>query len=257
MKQKVPTGRRIFGRGVVVFAIAACSVAFATLTAPPSACALFGEEALLSAILGRNIATYVQIVKVMSNTMRQVQQLSTMLERVKEGDVLGTVNLVKRNAMLTDRLVRNISDIGLKLDLVDREVKKVYPKTFKDVPPEEFHEKATKWNDELAASAELAMSAQTNVSTLKERAEAQQAVLQRSSSAQGVVAQLQLVIESLAILHSDLEALQRTLDTGERVTSNLAAGKAADFRLVEEQRRLSLQNYTDTGPDVSVSDELP
>jgi hypothetical protein len=158
---------------------------------------------------------------------------------------------------MTERLDRDITGIGLKLELVDREVKEVYPKTFKDVPPEQLREKATKWNDALAESAEVAMRAQTNVSTLKERAEAQQALLERSSAAQGVVAQLQLVIESLAILHSDLEALQRTLDTGERVTANLAAGRAADFRRGEELRRLSLQNYTDTGPDVSVTDELP
>lgn len=233
---------------------------------PPSAAAsIFGEEnATLAAILAEDIAQLAEMVKTVQGIIQQVQQLKaiveqgkTVLRQVGSGNLSGLINTLQIASRTSYALDRDIKYIGYQLSDVDRQRESVYQESLRGSDPNQFRQKALKWNGALMESSRVAMRAQTNVSELEGRTQTLATVLSDSQSAEGVVGQLQLVLRALAVIHADLEGVQRTLDSGMRVTANLAAGQAAEGAMVEEQRVLSMDGFASPGPSVAVPSKLP
>lgn len=235
------------------------------LVPPRAAASIFGEEnATLAAILGEDIAQLAEMVKTVQGIIQQIQQLKalvdqgkTVLKQVGSGNLNGLVRMLQTASRTSYALDRDIKYIGYKLAEVDQQRESVYQDSLRGSDPTQFRAKSLKWNSALMESSRVAMRAQTNVSDLEGRSQALADVLSDSQAAEGVVGQLQLVIRALAVLHTDLEGVQRSVDTGMRVTANVAATQAATGAMVEEQRVLGMENYTDPGPDVSVPSKLP
>lgn len=235
------------------------------LVPPTAAASIFGEEnATLAAILGEDIAQLAEMAKTVAGIIQQIQQLKalvdqgkTVLKQVGSGNLNGLVRMLQTASSTSYALDRDIKYIGYKLAEVDQQRESVYQDSLRGSDPTQFRAKSLKWNSALMESSRVAMRAQTNVSELEGRSQALADVLSDSQAAEGVVGQLQLVIRALAVLHADLEGVQRSVDTGMRVTANVAATQAATGAMVEEQRVLGMENYTDPGPSVSVPSKLP
>lgn len=249
---------------IASFVLAALLAGGAVLPVPVSA-SIFGEEnATLAAILAEDIAQLAEMVKTVQGIIQQIQQLraiveqgKTLLKQVGSGNLAGLVDMLRIASRTSRALDQDIKYIGYELGKVDRERDAVYQESLRGANPAEFRAKALKWNGAIMESSRVAMRAQTNVAELEGRTQALATILSDSSGADGVVGQLQLVIRALAVLHGDLEGVQRTLDTGMRVTANLAAAQAATGAMVEEQHVLSMESYTDPGPRISVPSRLP
>lgn len=226
---------------------------------------IFGEEnAVLGAILAENIKELAEAAKTVQGIATQIEQLrvmirqsETMLKQVGSGNLVGLRRLLETASRAKGLIDRDIKFISYKLGSVDREREAVYQDSLRGADPSTFRAKSLTWNGALMESSRVAMRAQTNVSELEGRTQTVTDILQDSQGAQGIVGQLQLVVQSLAVLHADLAGIQRSLDTGMRVTANVAAQQAASAAMVEEQRVLSMDNYTDPGPAVPVSRQLP
>lgn len=244
--------------------VAAMLVAGAAVP-PKAAASIFGEEnATLAAILGEDIAQLAEMVKTVQGIIQQIQQLKalveqgkTVLKQVGSGNLSGLVNMLQTASRTSYALDRDIKYIGYALSDVDRQRESVYQESLRGSDPKQFRQKALKWNGALMESSRVAMRAQTNLSELEGRTQTLATVLSDSQAAEGVVGQLQLVIRALAVLHADLDGVQRSLDSGMRVTANLAAGQAAAGAMVEEQRVLSMEGFASPGPSVHVPSQLP
>lgn len=235
------------------------------LAPQPAAASLFGEEnATLGAILGEDIAQLAEMVKTVQGIIQQIQQLKALVEQGKtvlkqagKGNLNGLIGMLQTASRTSYALDRDIKYIGYALSEVDKQREDVYQESLRGADPNQFRAKSLKWNGALMESSRVAMRAQTNVSELQGRTETLATVLGDSQNTEGVVGQLQLVIRALAVLHADFEGVQRSLDTGMRVTANLAAGQAATGAMVEEQRVLGMKDYANPGPPVSVPTQLP
>lgn len=249
----------------VVLPLVAVLMVSGALSPLPAAASLFGEEnATLGAILGEDIAQLAEMVKTVQGIITQIEQLKalvaqgkTVLKQVSGGNLNGLVRMLQTASRTSYALDRDIRYIGYALSDVDRQREDVYQESLSGADPSQFRAKSLKWNSALMESSRVAMRAQTNISELQGRSETLANVLSDSQGTEGVVGQLQLVIRALALLHADLEGVQRSLDTGMRVTANLAAGQAAEGAMIEEQRVLSMDKYTDPGPSVAVPSQLP
>jgi P-type conjugative transfer protein TrbJ len=243
----------------------AASMALAALAPLPASASLFGEEnATLGAILGEDIAQLAEMVKTVQGIITQIEQLKalvaqskTVLKQIGTGNLNGLVGMLQTASRTSYALDRDIKFIGYKLSDVDRQREAIYQESLRGSDPSQFRAKSLQWNGALMESSRVAMRAQTNVSELDGRSQTLATVLSDSQAAEGVVGQLQLVIRALAVLHADLEGVQRSLDTGMRVTANVAAGQAAAGGMIEEQHVLSMDNYTNPGPSVAVPSQLP
>jgi conjugal transfer/entry exclusion protein len=226
---------------------------------------LFGEEnATLGAILSEEIAQLAEMVKTVEGIIEQVQKLKLLvdqgkavLKQVGGGNLSALARWLQAASQLTAAVDKDIRYIGYKLDRVDRQRNVVYQESLDHEDPSTFHDKALVWNGALMESARVAMRAQTNLAQLEGRTQTLADILSESQSAEGVVGQLQLVARALGLLHADLEGVQRSLDTGMRVTANIAATQAATGVMVERQHELSKEHYTDPGPPVQIPHRLP
>jgi len=226
---------------------------------------LFGEEnASLLAILAQEIEAVVKAAEQVAQLIAAVKQLTTLTEQGatllskatggSAEDLLGELTSV---ASLSRAIDRDTKLIKFKLEDVDRQREDVYKSSLRDVDGTDFHKHYAKWHDEIAEASRIAMRAQTNIDTLESRTEVFKKVQSDSANTAGVVGQLQLVVRGIGVLHADLEALQRSLDTGMRVTSATAATQAASAALLEEESTRMLHGYNDHGRPATVPNELP
>jgi P-type conjugative transfer protein TrbJ len=237
-----------------------------TLQAPSSGHAsIFGEDtAVLSAILSQNIAQLAQMVQTVSNLYSQIRQLTTMIEQsdtmlrtVKDPtDVLRVLRYSQALLRKEGAIERNVRLLEYKLKVVDDDRAKVFP-DMESVPTHEFQAKAQTWNDALKESSMVAMRAQTSVDTVEERLDQVTKLQHDSEGAEGIVGQLQIVVKELAVLHTDLTAIEQNLAYGERVTATMAGVQAAEEDRATEESRRMLKNYTSRGPTPRRLEELP
>src|SRR5262249_17784946 len=151
---------------------------------------------------------------------------------------------------------RSVQSIGYRLQSIDREYKAVYRQRIRGAPPSSYNAMYSSWQMEILASAQVAERAQTNLATLEEKSAEAKRIVHSSASTEGVVGQLQLILQMLGLIEQDLVALQRTLDTGSRVATNVAATGASEKQLIQERKRLNTENYTSRGTPAPVPSRL-
>jgi P-type conjugative transfer protein TrbJ len=226
---------------------------------------IFGEDtAVLSAILSQNIAQLAQMVQTVSNLQMQIRQLttviqqgSTMLQTVKDPQsVLRLLRLTQSMLRKEGAIERDINLLHFKMKQIHDDQEDVFP-SMDRVPSSEFQAKARKWNSALKESSSVAMRAQTSVESLESRLDHATQLQQDSEAAEGVVGQLQLVVKALALLHTDLSAIEQNLAYGERVTATMAGVQAAEEDRASEDSRRMLQNYTARGTTSRRLETLP
>jgi P-type conjugative transfer protein TrbJ len=226
---------------------------------------IFGEEnATLAAILSEDIAQVAEMVKTVSNLATQIQQLRTMIqqgETVLRGlkdpqGILDLLDFAQSTLGTLRRIDTDVRRLRYKLQLIDRDRQQVFPE-LADVPTGDFQSKARNWNAALAESSAVAMRAQTSITSLEARTTRMTRLQGDSDAAEGIVGQLQIVVRALALLHTDLGALEMNLATGQRVTAAMAGIQAAEAQRVDETNKRMLENYTYQGAPSRVLSELP
>lgn len=243
---------------------------FATISvlwiAPPARASLFGEEnASLLAILGEMIEQVIQATKTVEGVFQTVTHLravvtqtAKVLEKLGtadgqkallQGDLSNLENLLYLTLDTTTSVQgidKNIQRLGFRLNSIDSQHRSVFPDrgALGAMPTRDFPKTARIWNDVLRESSSIAMRTQTSIESLQSRMETQRTILNASSSADGVVAQLQTLVSGLALLHSDLASVETNLAVGQRVTAAWAGEHAARLDLSDEENKRMLEGFS-------------
>jgi len=235
---------------------------------PPSARAsIFGEEnATLIAILAEEIEAVLQAYRTVEGIVQQISKLETMIGQGKTmlrqlDNPQGFYNLLvfaQQATRTLQTLDANIKHLGYRFEQISGQHRAVFPtqQSLAAMPSGDFRQRAQTWNDALRESSEVAMRVQTSVRTLEDRGRTLEHILQASGSAEGVVGQLQAVVNGLALLHSDLVAIEENLAAGQRVTATWAGVHASERELGRERRKRMMQGYTNPGATPRMLKEL-
>lgn len=255
--------RRWYRANAVLSALLVCTL---VVEHPSTARAsIFGEEsAILSAILGEDIAQVAQMVQTVANLYTQIRQLTTMIQQgatvlqnfKSPEDIQQLLGFAQSLLAKGGTIERNIRLLHFKLNAIDQDRHDVFPE-MRDVSTDEFQARAQTWNAALKESSMVAMRAQTSVDTLQARLEHAQKLQQDSEAAEGVVGQLQIVVKSLALLHTDLASIEANLAYGQRVTATWAGVQSAEEDRAAEESRRMLENYTSRGGTPRKLSKLP
>lgn len=245
----------------IVALVAATELTFA----PRAQASLFGEEnATLVAILTQELEEVAkaaeqvaELIQAVTKLTRMVQQGDTLLSKAADGSYADVLYDLKDALATYQSIDSDIKLIGYHLRKVDSEREQVYQDSYASTSSGDFNKHYMKWHEQLGEASAVAMRAQTNIETIEKRNKSIQTLQGDSQNTQGVVGQLQLVVRGIGVLHADLEALQRSLDTGMRVTSAMGAGKAAEAKLQDEDSTRMLKNYKYRGPKRVVPNKLP
>jgi P-type conjugative transfer protein TrbJ len=146
-------------------------------------------------------------------------------------------------------LTGDVNAIGYRIETVSRQFHALFPDeaAVHDTDPRDTAELSERWDREIHMSALAAERSQTTLSRIDTNTRSARDLVQSSSNNDSVVAQLQVLVQMIEVINSDLASLSTTLDATERVNSTLAATQASSREVEKERRRRLLQAY-DTRP---------
>jgi P-type conjugative transfer protein TrbJ len=216
-----------------------------------------GDLPILAGILVQAISTVTHLVEMVSAIRTQITMMERMLSHLDIQSFSDVVNLVRSSQQAYRMLVNDVHSIEYTMAGVERAYRKIFPSDVSDKKPAELRPLARAWHQETLDAALVAQRSQTSLSTLENNTNQAAAVLARSSTSEGEIAQLQAVNQMLGIMSSQLNTVIAALDTTGRVTATLAATSASEHVVSFEKKDRNLAGYTDRGDSVPVMTKLP
>ena len=245
--------RRIIRNG---FAVAALAGALA-FTGPAQADLFGGDVAELAAILAETIAQGITLGSQLTQLVRQVQMMQTMLSRLDPASYNAILALINDTELSYSQLVAQVNSIGYTLQGVNAEFLTTFPTDFSKTPIADFDSLYGQWQNQIWSSTLVAARAQSVLSTLRHNADNAAAILASSAANQGEIGQLQGVVQMLGVIESQNNSLITSLATTGRVIATNASTSASERQLAREKKKRNVQNYTKRGAPVTVPNKLP
>jgi conjugal transfer/entry exclusion protein len=244
--------RRARAIGVAVAVLVTASVA----TTPASA--LLDGPLLTQMIVEEQqaVANLQQIV----STLQSQTQLLTNLATGQSADELAFARGILVGTQATySSIVGNLQTIGYNLDSVSRNYDAAYPEQsrYRGMDSAQMSAVQTQMRSELLASSQIATRAQTEISDTKTLTDQARQILQSSGSAPGEVAQLQLIVQMLAVVQTQMTMLVHNLTTTGRALVEGGAMSASEQHIAAERKRRNRLNYASRGAPVNVPNHLP
>lgn len=204
--------------------------------------------------IGQLALQFIQTVAQVAAMKQQVDELRRMARQLDPSAYRGIQSLLNGNELSYQALTRDVSTLGYTLDRVNTRFRQMFPdeQALRNMRPQEHEAAAREMNAELHSAALVAYRAQSTLSTIEANNVEAKNILSRSESNSSQVAQLQSALQMLALVHQNLVSITRTLSTGSRITSNLAARAVTERRIERERRRRLLEDYATPAPRRSI-----
>jgi P-type conjugative transfer protein TrbJ len=216
-----------------------------------------GDLGLLSQLITQSLAQIAQFTSMISQLVMTVNLLKMQLQAISHGDLMAILSFVQTAQMSYRSLTSNIQSMAFSLGLVSQEFHRLFPSSHPAPSPAQNDAHYSQWNTEILAASEVASRQQAVLSDLDQHAAAANQVLESSKNAEGVVAQLQTVVQMLRLMQTELITVNQTLATTGRVLSDMAAADASNRQLSRAKKGSSLGGYTNRGAPVAVPHRLP
>jgi len=216
--------------------------------------------------LGQSI---MQVMQAMMQVLNQLDQLKRMKEQidnqVRELDTLYVSSWAELTTLLVEQLnelnqlLGKLTIIKYRSETIQNEFDSLFPKDaeWKTVSGAAYGSYVSRWHDELLNAALTSMDSQSHLTRLLKRNGQIASLLAQSEGADGVVRQLQVVNELLALTAGHITDLASALITTSRMTSTATAMQASQERMAREAASRARKNYTYKGKAPRRLKELP
>ncbi len=182
-----------------------------------------------------------------------------MLKAIGSGSFSALVQFINtaRNSYTT--LTSGVRSMSYTLNRIDSEYQQLFPG---DPPPPgstvaQHTQQYQAWHQEIVGAAQIAARQQTDLATLDAHAQQTQGILQQSQAEDGIVGQLQLLVQMVGITNAQLILINQTLSTTGRVLTDMAAAGASGEQLSLTKKGDNRDGYTDKGAPVVVPHTFP
>jgi P-type conjugative transfer protein TrbJ len=238
--------------------LAAAWLAMAGAWASPARADLWGGDLpLLAGILAEAFSEVSNLSSMVEQVVEQVRLMRTMISGLDASSFAALTELLREAETTHDTLTAGIRSMSYSLGRIDSEFRELFPSDPHAATFDEHAAYYSRWNQEVLAAAQIASRQQTVIGKLGDSAAKAREIAQQSQNAPGEVAQLQLIVQMLSILHTQLLTLNQTLATTGRVLTDIGAGSASASQLSQAKRQTSLSNYTSRGDPVRVPSRMP
>jgi conjugal transfer/entry exclusion protein len=239
--------------------LAAVTLAAALGVAPPAR-AQFGSDAVLIAQL---IVQEQQAVSQLQSILQTLQGQTNLVLQLLKGQPQGELDLVGGLLQSAQTnyasLLGNLQTIGYTIGAVNGNYSQTFPNTssYQGMPQTGYPGVESGWQNEVLASSEIAARSQASISNTEALTDLAKQILQLSGSTDGEVGQLQLILQILGVVQSQMTMLVQNLATTGRAMVETGAATASERQLSTERRRRNRLNYTSRGAAVSVPSQMP
>ena len=239
--------------------LAAVTLAAALGVAPPAR-AQFGSDAVLIAQL---IVQEQQAVSQLQSILQTLQGQTNLVLQLLKGQPQGELDLVGGLLQSAQTnyasLLGNLQTIGYTIGAVNGNYSQTFPNTssYQGMPQTGYPGVESGWQNEVLASSEIAARSQASISNTEALTDLAKQILQLSGSTDGEVGQLQLILQILGVVQSQMTMLVQNLATTGRAMVETGAATASERQLSTERRHRNRLNYTSRGAAVSVPSQMP
>src|SRR5262249_44685878 len=145
----------------------------------------------------------------------QTQILSNMASGQPPDEVAFALGVLKGTQSTYSSIVGNLQTIGYNLNTVSRKYGNTYPESSQYAGMDSSQMSALQgdWQSELLASSQIAARSQTEISNTQQMTDMATHILQASGSAPGEVGQLQLIVQMLGVVQTQMTMLVHNLTT--------------------------------------------
>lgn len=234
--------------------LASVGLAAVSLGAPAVAVAQLATFDLTNAI--QNTSTALNTAAEVKNSIEQLarmkDQLEYMAKNTRVSDLTtfnGVMNLYSQGRSTYDAFQGNRQALAYQAQNVRDQYGRLFPdrRAAETAKPSTHAETRKSQQDELRTAAQVAMTAQANQAQLQENARLAKNLSTKSASADGEVRQMQVVLEAILLLNSQITTLTQMLSASERLRTTESATEANQRLLGEEMNRRLMQGYTNRG----------
>jgi conjugal transfer/entry exclusion protein len=238
-------------------ALAATVLVTALVATTPARAQLDG--ALLAQMIVQEQQAVANLEQIVRTVQSQTQIMSSMATGQPPDELAFALGILRGTQATYSSIVGNLQTIGYNLDSVSRRYDEAYPdrSRYPGMDLSQMSSLQAEWRSEVLASSQIASRAQTEISATQELTDEARHIVQSSGAAPGEVAQLQLIVQMLAVVQSQMTMLVHNLATTGRALVERGAVVASEQELSAERRRRHRLNYTSRGTPVNVPSQLP
>jgi hypothetical protein len=246
-------GRRAVLCGLLVSMIGATAV----WTRPARADFWGGDLPLLTGILTEAIAEVSNLSTMVTQILEEVRLTRMLASGLDSGAFSSLSTFLHATEITASTLTSGIRSMSYSLDRIDGEFQRLFPSDIRATTFAQQGAYYASWNQEILAASRIASRQQTAIEGLADSSAKVGDLVQRSQNSSGEIAQLQLVVQMLSIMHAQLVTMSQTLATTGRILSDMGAASASSSQLSQTKKETSLSNYTARGDPVRVPTRLP
>ena len=241
-------------------AVLAAAVLTAALGIAPAARAQVSSDAgLIAQLIVQEQQAVAQLKSILSTLQGQTQLVLQLLKGQPQGELDLVGGLLQSAQTNYTSLLGNLQTIGYTIGAVNGNYSQTFPNTssYQGMPQTGYPDVESGWQNEVLASSEIAARSQSSISNTEELTDLAKQILQLSGSTEGEVGQLQLILQILGVVQSQMTMLVQNLATTGRAMVETGAATASERQLSTERRRRNRLIYTSRGAPVSVPSQMP
>lgn len=216
-----------------------------------------GDLPLLGSILYEATLTVSNLVSMYETLKNQLSALERTLSHLSLSSFSDVMQTIRATQFTYNMIAGDVRSIGYTINAVNQRYRQLFPNNVTTQKPADMRTTAAGWHQETLDAALVAQRSQSSLSTIQNNTDRATAILTNSSTAEGVVGQLQAINQMLGVISSQMNSVISVLDTTGRITADVAATNASQNVVTIEKKGRNLDNYTDRGPSTPVMTKLP
>jgi conjugal transfer/entry exclusion protein len=234
-------------------------VAAALGVAPTADAQISTDAALIAQLIVQEQQAVANLQQILQTLKGQTQLVSQILAGEPLQEVGLAIGLLQSTYQSYENILGSLKSLGYTLQSVNFSFNAMFPNTYtyQGTPQTGYPAIESGWQDEILTSSQIAARSQASISDTQQLTDMASQIVQYSGSAQGEVGQLQLIVQMLGVVQSDMTMLVQNLTTTGRALVEVGASSASERQLSVERRRRNRLNYTSRGAPVSVPSRMP
>ncbi len=232
----------------------------AALAIAPSAHAQWSTDfALLEQLIQQEQQAVGELTSILQALQSQTQLIQQWMKGQPQGEIEFASGLLQGAETSYASLIGNLQTIGYTIGAVNGDYETTFPNTsdLQSMQSSQFPQVESGYQNEILASSEIAARSQSSLEDAQTLTELAKQILAYTGNTDSEVGQLQLILQMLGVVQSQMTMLVQNLTTTGRALTDTGAANASERQMSDERKRRNRENYTSRGASVSVPNQMP